>query len=98
MILEFIPQKNPTPTAPTAPTVAFPGFRRAHLGQTIMPHVGVAIIAFPVVHPPGLEVPKESRGAYDAWWSGRGDRLVDLGSLKEIGRKHEETIYIYINV
>lgn len=61
-----------------------------------MPHVGVAIIAFPVVHPPGLEVPKESRGAYDAWWSGRGDRLVDLGSLKEIGRKHEETIYIYI--
>lgn len=40
---------------------------RAHLGQTIMPHVGVAIIAFPVVHPPGLEVPKESRGAYDVF-------------------------------
>lgn len=40
---------------------------RAHVGQIIMPHVGVAIIAFPVVHRPGLEVPKESRGAYDVF-------------------------------
>lgn len=38
---------------------------RAHAGQTIMPHVGVAIIAFPVVHPPGLEVSEKSKGAYD---------------------------------
>eukprot|EP00434_Breviolum_minutum_P042473 symbB.v1.2.037806.t1/scaffold5686.1/size24587/2 len=39
-------------------------------GQHILPNVGVAIIAFPIVRPPGLEVEENTRAKFDSWLQG----------------------------
>lgn len=41
--------------------------RELREGQHILPNVGVAIIAFPIVRPPGLEVEENTRAKFDRW-------------------------------
>lgn len=51
--------------------------RELREGQHILPNVGVAIIAFPIVRPPGLEVEENTRAKFDSWLQ---RRELPLGS------------------
>ena len=70
--------------------------RELQEGQHILPNVGVAIIAFPIVRPPGLEVEENTRAKFDSWLQGTSKEvrawycvvLVQAFARARVGRRY----------